>query len=161
MNEILEIRGKIYEVVDGQVTKIKVDDTIFEIKSPERRMEVTKSTVERPLDSKVIPEESPEDIPYVEEIKTKFCPKCGKTKHITDFYSCVSRPDKLQSYCKVCMNTYTSDSQKKKPIEKKDRGETVGKMKKCYIQSSILNDIKQGLSEGKDTSQLMEIVNEY
>lgn len=50
----------------------------------------------------------------------KRCPCCGETKHISDFHSCVSRPDGVQSYCKPCMNKYTYQKQveKKKPKTK-------------------------------------------
>jgi len=49
MNEILEIKGKIYEVVDGQVTKIKVDDTIFEIKSSEEKTPIQEIPIEKQI----------------------------------------------------------------------------------------------------------------
>jgi len=94
MQEILEIKGKIYEVIDGQVTKIKVDDTIFEIKSSEEKKES-----------------------FIEDIPSVFTPK--------------------------------------------EKGQRVGAIKKCTIYENILNDIRNGISEGKSNKDLMNIVKEY
>jgi hypothetical protein len=37
-------------------------------------------------------------------MKTKICLKCKVEKPVSEFYSCKSRLDGLQSYCKVCSN---------------------------------------------------------
>jgi hypothetical protein len=42
----------------------------------------------------------------------KRCPKCGETKPVTAFYANLGANDGLQTYCKPCMNEYTTTYQK-------------------------------------------------
>lgn len=38
----------------------------------------------------------------------KTCVRCGKSKSLADFYSKPRRPGELHSYCKQCVNAYTT-----------------------------------------------------
>jgi hypothetical protein len=45
----------------------------------------------------------------------KRCPKCGETKHLTEFSKNRRHPDGLQTYCRVCNRAHVTAWQKANP----------------------------------------------
>lgn len=48
----------------------------------------------------------------------KYCPKCDKTKRLTDFGPNRGRADGVHGYCKVCAKIYNSERHKMKQAKK-------------------------------------------
>jgi hypothetical protein len=50
----------------------------------------------------------------------KMCARCGESKPLADFHPKPRRPGELLSYCKQCINTYTTERfrrRKKQAVE--------------------------------------------
>jgi len=187
MNEILEIKGKIYEVIDGQVTKIKVDDTIFEIKSPETKTE------ELDIEISKIPKES-----FVEEIPKKEEPKIKKQNHrgkflgiegkcyiyeniLNDIKEAISEGKSFPELMTIIkryspsakditlhwyVNRYKSFIKKKSPRDlisdfEMERGKVVGRLNKLSICKNVLKDISDAIDENKQKPEMIKIIEKY
>jgi len=42
-------------------------------------------------------------------LETKYCPRCGETKEVSEFYFSRARSDGLHNWCKKCMSAATAD----------------------------------------------------
>lgn len=59
------------------------------------------------------------DEPQVLEVKTKYCPKCGRTLPVTEFYGNKHNKDGLQEKCKDCQREWNREYQQRKREEKR------------------------------------------
>jgi len=52
-------------------------------------------------------------------VETKYCPKCGETKKLTEFFRNKTKKDGLTSWCKECTGDYNRKYSKQRYSESK------------------------------------------
>jgi len=135
----MKIVAKIWCVMDGEITAVKYNDTVF-IKAGEKQ-----NVVE----------------------KTKVCRRCKKELPITNFYERKDRCDGFSSYCKVCQRLYSAEHKIKKENVKKitvmDAGKIIGRTRSVNIHQNIWDDLIQVLSDGNYHSkkELKKVIAKY
>jgi len=86
------------------------------------------------------------------KIEAKYCKKCQKVKHLTDFYKCDGRNQLgVSSACKECFNGYTKTWREKKSAEKKAEKE---KLKKEKEEKKVTDEPKK--KRGRPTKNALE-----
>lgn len=84
-------------------------------------------------------------------IKTLFCPRCGKTKKINEFYK---KRETIDSCCKICRNNSKSGI----PIKGMRLNEIeVGDTVECYDREGFKRDFQGIVNKKNDNSVLVYI----
>jgi len=152
MSEII-ISVKIWELKDGEITKIAINDTVYNLVKDDISI-----YREQPV------EFTDEDIEKAEEAdfqehqnEYKKCTKCGETKPLSEFYERKKNKDGYHNQCKDCIKKYQR-SYKKTNKPKQSYKDIIGGVK---VLPDVLERIRKALLEDKHTNIKNIIREEY
>jgi len=138
MGEIL-ISAKVWELKDGIITKISINDVIFKIER---------------LEENIIKKPEP-----VEQVETKRCIQCGEVKPLSEFYRRKDSKDGFNNRCKKCLDEYQK-LHKQGLIPKRTKPKASANYGGISILPEVADRIREALSSRKNAN-LRSIIKEY